>query len=58
MAWLSAFTLKREIENEDFEDLLVDAKRVREGGQSSKSIAKAKKDAKNIKSKPSGGEEE
>ena len=45
-------------ENNDFDDLMVDANRVRSGGQSSKSIAKAKKDAKNTPPKKAGGEEE
>jgi len=49
---------KSRVENNDFDDLMVDANRVRSGGQSSKSIAKAKKDAKNIPPKKAGGEEE
>ena len=49
---------KTRVESSDFDDLMVDANRVRSGGQSSKSIAKAKKDAKNISAKKAGGEEE
>ncbi len=50
---------KDRVENDNFEDLLVDATRVRQGGQSSKAIArelKAKKDA--IDKKSVEGEEE
>ena len=50
---------KDRVENDNFEDLLVDAIRVRQGGQSSKAIArelKAKKDA--IDKKSVKGEEE
>mgnify|MGYP001432073071 FL=1 len=50
---------KDRVENDKFEDLLVDATRVRQGGQSSKAIArelKAKKDA--IDKKSVEGEEE
>ena len=49
---------KSRVENSDFDDLMVDANRVRGGGQSSKSIAKAKKDAKKTPPKKAGGEEE
>ena len=34
---------KSRVENDDFDDLLIDANRVRNGGQSSKAIARTRK---------------
>ena len=51
---------KDRVQNDNFSDLLVDANRVREGGQSSKSIARAKKAARELEEKKNaaGVEEE
>lgn len=50
---------KTRVGSSEFDDLIVDATRVRNGGQSSKSIAKAKKSTKKIEPKAkNGGEEE
>ena len=50
---------KGRVGKEDFDDLIIDATRVRNGGQSSKAIIKEKKHLKSVESKPeTGGEEE
>ena len=50
---------KERVENDRFDDLIIDATRVREGGQSSKAIAKSVKKERESKSKkPQGVEEE
>ena len=50
---------KDRVENDNFEDLLVDATRVREGGPSSKSIARAQKlEREAVEKSTQGGEEE
>lgn len=49
---------KNRVENDQFDDLLVDANRVREGGQSSKSIAKSLKAEREAKEQKSAGVEE
>jgi uncharacterized phage infection (PIP) family protein YhgE len=51
---------KDRVQNDNFSDLLIDANRVREGGQSSKSIARAKKAARELEEKKNaaGVEEE
>ena len=49
---------KDRVENDQFDDLLVDANRVREGGQSSKSIAKSLKAKREAKEQKSAGVEE
>ncbi len=49
---------KDRVENDQFDDLLVDANRVREGGQSSKAIAKSLKAEREAKEQKSAGVEE
>ena len=49
---------KERVETDTFEDLLTDAKRVREGGQSSKAIARTEKAKRESKERNSRGEEE
>mgnify|MGYP003682108233 CR=1 FL=1 len=49
---------KDKVEQDNFGDLVVDANRVREGGQSSKAVAKSKKNARLSKEKKAVGEEE
>lgn len=49
---------KERVENDNFDDLIVDAKRVREGGQSSKAVARSLKIEKQSKDKTAGVEEE
>jgi hypothetical protein len=46
------------VDNDNFDDFVVDSNRVRDGGQSSKAIAKAMKNEREKKQKTSGGEEE
>ena len=49
---------KDRVDNDNFDDFVVDSNRVRDGGQSSKAIAKAMKNEREKKQKTSGGEEE
>ncbi|MBT3657522.1 MAG: hypothetical protein HN544_04930 [Euryarchaeota archaeon] len=49
---------KDRVANDNFDDLVVDSIRVRDGGPSSKAIAKAMKNEREKKNKTSGGEEE
>ncbi|MDC0556392.1 hypothetical protein OAO34_01240 [Candidatus Poseidoniaceae archaeon] len=49
---------KDRVANDNFEDLVADSIRVRDGGPSSKAIAKAMKNEREKKKKTSGGEEE
>ena len=50
---------KTRVEREDFEDLVIDAERVRNGGKSSKAIMKERKISRSVESKKEiGGEEE
>lgn len=49
---------KERVENDEFEDLISDAKRVREGGQSSKAIARAQKVEREAAEKSNSGVEE
>lgn len=49
---------KDRVANDNFEDLVTDSIRVRDGGPSSKAIAKAMKNEREKKKKTSGGEEE
>lgn len=49
---------KDRVDNDNFDDFVVDSNRVRDGGQSSKAIAKAMKNEREKRQKTSGGEEE
>lgn len=49
---------KDRVDNDNFDDFVVDSNRVRDGGQSSKAIAKAMKNEREKKQRTSGGEEE